>query len=394
MDSGVNLILTGSILPGHHSADVVQALSRLMGLPEEKVLPLLAGKETVVRRNLEATKAPRYLHALRQAGAEARVEASAGPASVAPAVEVRRPEAAPAASRASAPPAVVEAAQPPSRGNAVAAAASTAPVTVLALVGDEPGVEMMNCPSCGAAQPKRNLCRECGVDMPRMVAAQAQAARVEAAAAPARGVAVAASLGPLSRVEQEGSADGYSTPAAFSLSLEGRVGRLRYLAYSFPAYVPLFVGALLGAMLGQGTSMVAALIIGALLTVWMALRVSVLRLHDLNRSGKWVLLAILLPVASGLSGAPLGMIVSAAFFIIGSLLLLFWPGGMGANDYGDPPGPNTLWTIIGAVAAVGLWIAGGASDSGGRLEQMLPGDAAEMEDDGVPASDSPYYYEE
>lgn len=391
MDPGVNLILTGSILPGHAAADVVQALSRLMGLPEEKIPPLLAGRETVVRRNLEAGKAPRYLHALRQAGAEARVEASAAPASVPSAAEVGRPELAPAASGASAPAGGDEAARSPLRSDAVAAGG--APATVLALVGEAPGVEMMNCPSCGAAQPKRNLCRECGVDMPRMMAAQTQAARAETAATPARGAA-AAPLGPLSRVEQEGSADGYSTPAAFSLSLEGRVGRLRYLAYSFPAYVPLFVGALLGAVLGQGTSMVAALIIGSLLTVWMALRVSVLRLHDLNRSGKWVLLAILLPVASGLSGAPRGMIVSVAFFIIGSLLLLFWPGDMGANDYGDPPGPNTLWTLIGAVAAVGLWIAGGANDGGGRLGRMLPGEAAEMGEAGVPASGSLYYDEE
>ncbi|NMG66261.1 DUF805 domain-containing protein [Azoarcus indigens] len=376
MDSGVNLILTGSILPGHAAADVAQALSRLMGLPEEKILPLLAGKETVVRRNLEATKAPRYLQALRQAGAEARVEASAGQGKQVPGEAASGVAVAAAIAR-----------EPVQQ----AAGAATPPATVLAL--DEPALEMMNCPSCGAAQPRRNLCRACGVDMPRMLAAQTQA--VGTVAAPARSAAAAGPLGPLSRAGKDDSPDGFSTPAAFSLSLEGRVGRLRYLAYSFPAYVPLVAGALLAAVLGQGTAMLAAILIGALLTVWMALRVSVLRLHDLNRSGKWVLLAIALPVVAGLSGAPLGVMASAVFFIVGSLLLLFWPGDMGVNDYGEPSGPNTLWTIIGAMAAIGLGIAGGVSDGNRRLEGMLPGgEEMEMEEGAATAPGSPYYYED
>jgi uncharacterized membrane protein YhaH (DUF805 family) len=173
------------------------------------------------------------------------------------------------------------------------------------------------------------------------------AARTETASAPAQNAFAAKSV----RVE-----DGDFTPHPLNLfSLSGRVGRLRYLAYAFPAYLPLVGAVIVG---GINKSAGPLLIAGGLATLWLGVRVAVLRLHDLNLSGVWVLLP-LLPMLSVFTGSPVFMIGSAVFMLLGMLALIFWPGSMMSNDYGPPPGPNTVWTIIGAVLFILLSVFGG-----------------------------------
>ena len=151
----------------------------------------------------------------------------------------------------------------------------------------------------------------------------------------------------------DGGNDIYS-PSIFSF--EGRIGRLRYLAYSAGMMFVLMlvmiprvgVSALAGSAEGMslvGMLVMALLYIGAIiLSVMFAKR----RLNDLNRSGWWFLLSFV-PVVN----------------LLFTIYLIFFPGTEGGNNWGAAPGPNSLgvqilgWAmpvlcILGIVAAVVL----------------------------------------
>lgn len=175
----------------------------------------------------------------------------------------------------------------------------------------------------------------------------------------------------LSKVELAGGAegvygatsaagDGYDgdtwTPPAFGVSLEGRIGRLRGMAFSMLVALPFLV--VLGAMAVLFSSNMLVLgigmAVGCALLMWFSLRVMVLRLHDLNRSGKWILLLILMMGAAGATQSPiLLMVASGLFWLLQFVIFYLAPGSSGSNDYGPPPDPNTLAVKIGA----GLFIA-------------------------------------
>lgn len=316
MGESIDVVLTGDLLPGFERQTVCAALARLMRISEDRAGQLLAGSETVIKRGLAREQVDGYLKAIRGTGAGVRTLGLMAPAA----------EIAPAA----------------------------APVGLELVPKPEPVAEApapaeneMSCPACGAVQPKRNLCRACGVDMPRMLAAKEAEARAPAAAS-AAAAPVRAAAGK-SRVEVD---DGTFTPPPLSFSLEGRIGRLRYLAYSLPGYLPLIAAAVLLAVLGgfgrsPGVLSIMLLAAGAISTIWMNVRIMVLRLHDLNLSGKWVLV-LLLPALLGVTGSPIAALVVVAAICVASLVLCIWPGSPEDNDFGSPAGPNTLWTIIGA----------------------------------------------
>jgi len=104
-------------------------------------------------------------------------------------------------------------------------------------------------------------------------------------------------------------------------SVSGRIGRARYITYSFGLFILIgIVGGLLGMVIGEAASLltgVAALVIGFMLTIQ--------RCHDFNTSG-WLSLLILVPLAN----------------------LVFWfiPGTDGPNRYGRPTPPNSVLTLI------------------------------------------------
>ena len=154
--------------------------------------------------------------------------------------------------------------------------------------------------------------------------------------------------------ELGGGGNDVYNPSIFSF--EGRIGRLRYLAYSagmmfvlMLVMIPLVgVSALTGSsesMSLVGMLAMALFYIGAIiLSVMFAKR----RLNDLNRSGWWFLLSFV-PVVN----------------LLFSIYLVFFPGTEGDNNWGAAPGPNSLgvqilgWAmpvvcILGIVAAVVL----------------------------------------
>jgi uncharacterized membrane protein YhaH (DUF805 family) len=125
------------------------------------------------------------------------------------------------------------------------------------------------------------------------------------------------------------------------ISFNGRIGRMRYIAYSIGAsfllmlvMMPLigmstFFGAAAGgeagmsvlAMLGMAFYYVAAILI----SVMYAKR----RLNDLNRSGWWFLLFIV-PIVN----------------LLLAIYLIFFPGTDGPNKHGPAPVANSIGVLI------------------------------------------------
>jgi uncharacterized membrane protein YhaH (DUF805 family) len=126
------------------------------------------------------------------------------------------------------------------------------------------------------------------------------------------------------------------TPKFFAL--DGRIGRVRYLAYSIgagllmmPVMILLvgmsaFTGALTDSAGGGG-------LFGALIAYGLSFAVTVIlarrRLHDLGKTA-WLGLLLFVPFVN---------------FIV-ALWMLFAAGDAQANEYGPPPGPNTKGVII------------------------------------------------
>ena len=128
-------------------------------------------------------------------------------------------------------------------------------------------------------------------------------------------------------------------------SLQGRIGRVRYLAWTFVlvllALPALFVaGIFMG--VSEGLGWVAMIAVGATFML-VSVQIGVQRLHDLGWSG-WLWLLNLVPV------------VNSVF----PLLMAVIPGNREANRYGAPPPPNTgtvkllawMWIAMLLVAGV------------------------------------------
>jgi uncharacterized membrane protein YhaH (DUF805 family) len=161
----------------------------------------------------------------------------------------------------------------------------------------------------------------------------------------------------------------YATLKPFGV--EGRIGRLRFLAWSMVlslvtiAVVGVF--ALVGLAL-VSTDSTAGLIFGGLLAFILcvafliaSILITVQRLHDIGWSG-WLWLLNLVPFVG-------------SFF---PLLLLLMPGTNVANRYGAPPPPNStavkvlssLWIVLIALLIVGA-MAGGISAIQDEYENTL-----------------------
>jgi len=133
---------------------------------------------------------------------------------------------------------------------------------------------------------------------------------------------------PQSRVDQ-GSAQQYGEVKIFGVS--GRIGRVRYLAYSIGVsmVVMLIAGVFSGlsALLGDTGALIGGLVLGIayIFMIVYAFMIAIQRSHDFNSSG-WMSLLVLIPLVS--------------------LIFLFIPGTQGENNYGPPPPPNSVGNII------------------------------------------------
>lgn len=155
--------------------------------------------------------------------------------------------------------------------------------------------------------------------------------------------------------------DDLPTPGPFGLSMQGRIGRLRALAYSVPAMLPFVALAILAAVLMPKHAVLGGVmaITSVVLMFWCSLRLMVLRLHDVNLSGKWILGFVLLSGVAGAAQKPALLLgVSALFWLFMLVVYCLIPGTDGDNDYGPPPDDNTLLVKIGAAIFILVQLAG------------------------------------
>ena len=130
--------------------------------------------------------------------------------------------------------------------------------------------------------------------------------------------------------------------------VSGRIGRLRFLAYSVGAWllatvVALVAGVALGA-LGNNKLIALAPMLSTIVYFVVSALLLIQRSHDMNLSG-WFSLLALIPLVG--------------------LVWIFKGGSSGANRFGSPPPPNTLGVkiiacvfpmvmVVGIVAAIAL----------------------------------------
>jgi uncharacterized membrane protein YhaH (DUF805 family) len=138
---------------------------------------------------------------------------------------------------------------------------------------------------------------------------------------------------------------GHDEPYAPTIfSLQGRIGRLRYLAYSIGAMVLVamvggIISAIIGFALGSfGSSDGTGVAVFGAIGLFVYLPIFALsfifakrRLNDLNRTG-WLSLLTLIPLVN---------LLLASY-------LIFFPGTVGSNDYGPMPIKNSTGVVIGA----------------------------------------------
>ncbi len=127
------------------------------------------------------------------------------------------------------------------------------------------------------------------------------------------------------------------------ISFQGRIGRMRYLAYSIGVSLVMMIAMMvvmpmLGAsmaMVGgggpEGMSMIGLVFIGIfyIATIVFSVMFAKRRLNDLNRSGWWFLL-FLVPVVN----------------LLMAIYLIFFPGTQGSNNFGPEPAANSVGVLI------------------------------------------------
>lgn len=297
MANAYRVLISGQTLTGVPLSSIKADVAEVFPLEEAQIARMLSGKPMVVSSRATADAAERLVARLRSVGLEARAEMLAE----AP----REPPFAPQAT----------AGVPPSAASEeLFALVGPAPTVQSAAAGghrDTPPAENVSCPKCGEFQPKRTLCRACGLDMPRYLAAQEAAEREAREARAAELEARRAGGGRTAHVPDAAEA------ALFGLGFGGRFGRLDYFSASLVSILLWMGFAWLAVVAGKP----AFIGFGLLLSSVFALRGIALRLHDTGRTG-WLALVAIVPLIGALM----------------MLALLFIGGDEDSNEYGPARG--------------------------------------------------------
>lgn len=297
------IVFNGELMPDASLEATQENLARLFKSDLTRIHSLFIGKAVDIKRDLSENEADQYLKALQSAGAKVRKEQDfAASLSLVETDDHRAPDSEPL-------------------NNA-----------------------QMTCPKCGHQQAKAIECSACGIVIEKFIARQTMLAENPP------------------EVVSPASSSPYATPKATVaeslpefgelkvIGIEGRIGRLRYLAWSLVlilACMPVFgiaAGFFAASEILGGLLMVIAGIAVAVISIMFGVK----RLHDIGWSG-WLLLITLVPVVGG----------------VFSLLMFIIPGSTEANRFGPPPPPNStavkvlalLWIaliIVGILAAIAL----------------------------------------
>ena len=359
------VIISGKTLSGRPLAETKTEVARVFGLQGEQLERMLCGNPLVVSRSASGEAADKLLARLLAVDLDARIE---------PLADEVTPSAA-KAPEASAPAQNV----PAVSANSSASAADelfalAAPAVALPAKGTDPAAsgvasaEQVTCPKCGEVQPKRTLCRQCALDMPRYFAAQEV---VEREAREER----AAELE--SRRQAPGrSAAQHDAPGArlVGFGFSGRMGRRGYFASSLVSTTLWLVFA----WLAMATGKMSFIGFGFFVSMVYSIRCVALRLHDTGRTG-WLSLVALVPLIGALM----------------VMVLLFTSGEADDNEYGAVPvgaGGSVLLILLALAVVSGLTYRSVTKSPEAAkvfLEAMRSGqgsaNAAEDDDDEAPA---------
>ncbi|MBC9252436.1 hypothetical protein A9179_19395 [Pseudomonas alcaligenes] len=298
------IVFSGELMPDMAADTVKDNLAQLFKSNRDKIEALFSGARVPLKRDLAEAEADKYLTALQRAGARVYKE----------------PDLAANLS-------LVE-----TDDHRSAAA-------------EEPASdEHMSCPKCGHEQAKANECSACGIIIDKYLARQAQLAA--SAAEPAAATATAAGSTPspyaTPKAQVAEAQPEYAELKVFSI--QGRIGRVRYLAWSAVMSL-IFMAAYLIAALSLAISpVVGGLLITAVViaAIVVGVQIGVQRLHDLDWSG-WLWLLLLVPIAN---------------FVM-AILMLVVPGTPQANRFGPPPPPNSTAVKVLAFVWLGLPVVAG-----------------------------------
>lgn len=325
----VRLVFAGELLEGHTLDEVKRLFGEMFKLEGDRLAAVFSGQRTVLKHQIGRDDGERYAARLKKLGMKVQVE----PLDALPGL--RPLPAAVGATPAEAPKAM--------------AAPMPAPAGGLSLTELADEVE---CPNCGERQPKKFvLCRKCTTDIPRALAAKAEdAERARAERLAARQQASGRFAPPGAEVDDGAVFASDDAPPFWGFGFSGRLGRINYLL-SFYASMLLFglvgvVGGFLVAMTRSAFIGVLLIPLGLAVIVW-GLRATVLRFHDINRSGWWSLVFLLpaLPMTSVIAsggesmpgtGAMTMYMVFSVISLLLTLVLLIYPGTHGDNDFGGP----------------------------------------------------------
>ncbi len=330
MASPVQLVFIGELLEGFERGEVARQLGQWLGLDDARAAKLFTGSRIVLKRSIELEDAQRYVARFAKAGARLHIEPIAQPGAE-PALQRGAERAAPPASA----PNATNAASAPNAPNPAFAALAPVSAGATAKTGTPVGDAEIVCPNCGERQPQRELCRSCATNMAMGIAAKIEA---EQAARAARKAAFDARRG-VRPAAPAGSAAPRDAVPIWGFGFDGRMGRLTYATAGAIALSPLFLLLTFALKKPSASRFVlfglAALVVGVLSVRW-----SILRLHDLDRSGWWSLTMAVPSLNAGVG-----------------LILSLWPGTKDDNDYGEVPAEGS-WRLFGGSVLAAVVCAG------------------------------------
>lgn len=294
------IVFDGELIPGMAAETVKANLARLFKSDAGTIDRLFQQGSVNIKRELSETQADKYLRALQAAGAKARKE----------------PELSPALSLA-----LMEDAD------------ETVPATQ--------ATQSMECPKCGHPQAQAIQCESCGIVIEKYLARQAQSTARSNPSEVSHPYAP-----PRAQVAEPMPEFGELKP----FSVQGRIGRLRYLAWSMILSLTALGLLVVSGSIFAFSSLAGIPLMGLVFLGFLVVTVQlgVQRLHDIGWSG-WLLLLTLVPVIGS----------------IFPLVMLLAPGSKALNRFGPPPPPNgravkilsALWLLVpvtGILAAIAL----------------------------------------